>query len=760
MQSALNWLQHKSTNGDSNNVLQSSKKHMETAKQLMREAHEDSPDLERIGEANVGAITLDRFSAPKSEEVCSTLVNELAAARKDAMKCFEAKGESTVEARIDALRIAIHSSSLYRLFVTKTLGNSDNLDFWMTEIFTDNELNDSVKAAIKINEDTWPLKQAYRQRASYLVKVNNGLGVIEILKELKALFSPSDENMRKLLKKHFSQDDRFLIPIKSMMEQNLQPYRPNFGVKLHSEQHSIEQLKKAYIEKLQHYNPFGAVLGTEVDMKDSFVPITIVGQVRNQEETVSDIEELIKKAFHKKSRLAVVRGEALSGKTTLTQKICYDWATGVAFSQYDLILLSELRNARDDRYETILDVAQAAIRDNDCLNRIDYADKRTLVLLDGYDEKRETQVCNQLDRLLKSEARIEYPFDLLITTRPSRKIERKSGASFWRIIGLVDEAKRKEYIHKCIQFRLSLSESDRTSLDDHCSSVNAKLQHNGALNDLAKSPIMLTFICLVHERLAQGSKAELFSAIIRWILLNHNQKWPKQRMIQRLWGVVELPDKLSEQEASDAVEKWRQFVHIQRLGHLAFNGELNKKRVLEVFPPDQLGGTGQTAINKFESIGLLKETQQHTFSGSTTTMQVPKHQFVHRVFQEFLAALYLLYWSSENTEVHKLLREKSAWSSSIDPKHIDLGQMTFDILMAERSANALNSIRLLLSTLTTNKTTPISFQSRINMQPEHEFLHKVLQQCRKLASLHINGSGADVNFPLKISLPALNNEYN
>lgn len=87
------------------------------------------------------------------------------------MRCFEAKNESTVEARIDALRIAIHSSSLYRLFVTKTLGNTDNLDFWMTEIFTDNELNDSVKAAIKINEDTWPLKQAYRQRASYLVKV-------------------------------------------------------------------------------------------------------------------------------------------------------------------------------------------------------------------------------------------------------------------------------------------------------------------------------------------------------------------------------------------------------------------------------------------------------------------------------------------------------------------------------------------------------------------------------------------------------------
>lgn len=80
---------------------------------------------------------------------------------------------------------------------------------------------------------------------------------------------------------------------------------------------------------------------------------------------------------------------ALSGKTTLTQKICYDWATGVAFNQYDLILLAELRNARDDRYETILDVAQAAIRDNDLLNRIDYADKRILVLLDGYDEKRE-----------------------------------------------------------------------------------------------------------------------------------------------------------------------------------------------------------------------------------------------------------------------------------------------------------------------------------------------------------------------------------
>lgn len=81
MQSALNWLQRKSTNGASNNALQTSKKHMETAKQLMREAHEDSPDLERIGESNVGPITSDRFSAPKSEEVCSTLVNELAGKR-------------------------------------------------------------------------------------------------------------------------------------------------------------------------------------------------------------------------------------------------------------------------------------------------------------------------------------------------------------------------------------------------------------------------------------------------------------------------------------------------------------------------------------------------------------------------------------------------------------------------------------------------------------------------------------------------------
>lgn len=122
--------------------------------------------------------------------------------------------------------------------------------------------------------------------------------------------------MQKLFKKHFSQEDRFLIPIKSMMEHDLQPYRPNFGVKLHTEQHSIEQLKKAYIDKLEHYNPFGAVLGTELDMKDSFVPITIVGHVRNQEETVTDLAVMINKAFGGKSRLAIVRGEALSGEYT------------------------------------------------------------------------------------------------------------------------------------------------------------------------------------------------------------------------------------------------------------------------------------------------------------------------------------------------------------------------------------------------------------------------------------------------------------
>ena len=262
-------------------------------------------------------------------------------------------------------------------------------------------------------------------------------------------------------------------------------------------------LKNLYKERLKSHNPFYFFLPFTFDMADSCVPLTLY--CKTTQENVNDLDQFVKKAF-KKFKLAVLIGNPFNGKTTLAQKIAFDWANIDRFKDYHFVFHSEIRSIVNGTYYSIFKFALAGIRDADFLEKTDLTDKRILILLDGYDEKRQQQVCDKLDQLLNSDDVFEFNekgcvMHLLVTCRPSKVILREKNASFWNIEGFVSPIERSNYIQK--HFRELRSQDD---IDKAEAEVTAKLSDNLVLTELVKSPMMMTFFCIAHKYMKQVSQ--------------------------------------------------------------------------------------------------------------------------------------------------------------------------------------------------------------------------------------------------------------
>ncbi|XP_033646468.1 NACHT, LRR and PYD domains-containing protein 10-like [Asterias rubens] len=221
---------------------------------------------------------------------------------------------------------------------------------------------------------------------------------------------------------------------------------------------------------------------------------------KTQHKKISSYEEI----FHFQTREGnpikriVASGSAGIGKTTLIDKIAYDWAMGnsetlnkfklvFALKMCSLKQSTELTEAIGNQLVANDSVDQSALEDF-----IDKNQDKVLILLDGFDEFKFDQldtssfrsILNIIHRKLGTECWV------VITSRPpldklvNSSLVKKPYAHV-RVEGFSDTDK-KEYVNKFFT-------EDR----DKASRLTEQIKQSETLSDLAKSPMLLLLMCLL-----------------------------------------------------------------------------------------------------------------------------------------------------------------------------------------------------------------------------------------------------------------------
>ncbi|XP_038071526.1 NLR family CARD domain-containing protein 4-like [Patiria miniata] len=329
--------------------------------------------------------------------------------------------------------------------------------------------------------------------------------------------------------------------------------------------------------------------------------------LKGKVETYEDIFEIKSRDGHPIIR-AILRGLAGLGKTTLLDKIAYDWACGsvAVLKKYKLVFVLKMHSLTQD--SDVIDSVFDQLLDEKDIDReelksfITTRPDEVLFLLDGFDEFKTTELDEtKFGSLLKMLNRKgEYDkCSVLVTTRPSHYDKLAKGSLIERPFVLVNvlgfnKDDIEEYVHKFYS-----EESFRAS------GLLERIKSSEVLYDLARSPMILLLMCLLWRVSSElpDTMSRLYDEALKYIFKR------KIKMIS--------PEEISKL--------------IIAIGKVALRGLLASDQTLsfreEDFDPDVL----RMAIRA----GILTSQRVQKKKSLDTSNSV---YFIHKTFQEFCAA--------------------------------------------------------------------------------------------------------------------------
>ncbi|XP_022111275.1 protein NLRC5-like [Acanthaster planci] len=277
------------------------------------------------------------------------------------------------------------------------------------------------------------------------------------------------------------------------------------------------------LDDKQHMNTFtevqlvGAAKGTVRLKETSLAPGSFSGTRLKSYEDIF----LFKTKEGKPVLVAVVNGLHGTGKTTLFDKMAYDWACGVSETLRKYKLLFKLKMSvleeSSDLIEAVFDqlleeeanIEKVALREY-----VKNDDKKVLVLLDGSDELVATKLDeSSFGSVLKILSRKVFRgCTVLVSTRPShfdRLVTKElvhEPFTHVRILGFSD-ANAVEYVHKFFKVnkedaaklaRRKKDELAHVSVESaQAEGILERIRSSAVLSRLAKTPMLLLFVCLL-----------------------------------------------------------------------------------------------------------------------------------------------------------------------------------------------------------------------------------------------------------------------
>ena len=351
----------------------------------------------------------------------------------------------------------------------------------------------------------------------------------------------------------------------------------------------------------------------------------------------------------KGARMVLVEGNPGIGKTTFCLKIASDWAKKLVpvefhFPMFELLFLLKCCDIHEDTKDIVQAIDEQLLNDdiNSKEEFLDYIrdgknQDKILLILDGLDELPEASE-KVVDRLFRR--KVFSRCFILATSREEKGIDVRRRYDFdtlLQIKGFTSED-ATDYIRKHFKSvdPQNLSKGER---------LIEAVQTNTHLNVLRSNPLNLLLLCVVFEDFEgelPSNRTKLYQIIFRCLLRRYCSR--------NGLNVHRNADKALENQFKES---------LLVLGELAWNCLREDRRSFSEEELDKLEHS-RTHVRRFPAIKLGLVFME----ASSRPSQEPRHQchFLHKTFQEFLAAFYLANQLSRrqlNLTDHSVFRKES-----------------------------------------------------------------------------------------------------
>ena len=325
-------------------------------------------------------------------------------------------------------------------------------------------------------------------------------------------------------------------------------------------------------------------------------------------------------------QVILVQGSPGTGKTTLANKLCQEWAAGKLLQNYKLVILLKLRDFRISYTDNISELIHCSIGDQDFayqasreINSID--GEGVLLLLEGWDElPEERQSDSFFIRVISG--RVLKNASVLITSRPSSigSIQRRFVTRNIAIVGF-SKNQIEQYLDCCIP--KPSNERVNKLKQQFLKQLNSHL----ALKTLACIPVNLSILVTVFQQCGGRLPSSLTELYEQYLLLKLGHHYWRMHSSGTSVRFVKLDIKNLSKVIGEKLDK---------LGKLAFH---KLKEETLAFGEDDVKEhcfrNGALPLD-FDGMGLL-QIENDILNKST----YKTYHFLHRTVQEFLAAWYL-----------------------------------------------------------------------------------------------------------------------
>ena len=314
-------------------------------------------------------------------------------------------------------------------------------------------------------------------------------------------------------------------------------------------------------------------------------------------------------------------GEAGVGKTTLLSKIAHDWATGKHLAHVELLFFVPLREI--DQPLPLCDILQRYAARGMDFNKdrveeyVRAHQRKVLLLLDGLDEYsediRDENLTNVLVGIIRGDKLKSAP--VIITTRPWRAEQITTPPTIrmrYSRIEIKGFKKKdvKDYISKYFQ-------NDQNSAKGI---VKLMTENNLIASNMAPYPIFCCMLCNMWQEESRRGKIQIletFSQLFEEMISSLTEHW------------------LSKNSFRDYRRRCQE--SFKQIGEVAFEGLLMKKLV---FTQETFEGCLEAMKTGCE-IGVLSAENRFEPTGVDTKHTKTHISFPHKLFQEYLAGMYL-----------------------------------------------------------------------------------------------------------------------
>ena len=323
----------------------------------------------------------------------------------------------------------------------------------------------------------------------------------------------------------------------------------------------------------------------------------------------------------KEIKTILIDGDAGIGKTTFCIAVCEDWADGKIFQEFKLVLLLPLREHKVASAGALLDLLKLLHPSPEVYGLVeDYFKKdegSILIIADGWDElgkeKRDKETF--LYGLLFGS---QYSsVSTIVTSRPSASASLHYGKCIDRFVEI--RGFDKKHMVKYIKSEFA---DDQTVASD----ILKKLKSNPLVESICSIPLNCAIICHLWQTLKADfptTMTGLYTKVIFNIIIRSIHKFPKYENIVSISSFDDLPESLK--------QSW------WLLCEFAFQ-TLKEDKLL----------FSDKELRDFFPQGLSLDSDIHYFGllqSSVSILEVGcgrSFHFLHKTFQEYLAALFLV----------------------------------------------------------------------------------------------------------------------